>query len=217
MAMKPGLRRFVLLVHITVSVSWIGAVLGFLVLSIAGLKSHNQEVIRGAFVSMDLVGQYAIVPLSFATLVTGLVQALGTQWGLFRYYWVFVKLLLTIFATAALLVHQFTAVKNAAAIALGGAFTLPNEQLSKLGFQLVADSTLAILVLLTATVLSVYKPWGLTNYGRLKLQSQGNQSLSKNVPVKLSFKIFLIVIVLAVAAFVISHLMGGGLGRHGLQ
>jgi len=37
--------------------------------------------------------------MSLAALATGLVQSLGTEWGLLRYYWVLGKLFLTIFAT----------------------------------------------------------------------------------------------------------------------
>ena len=45
------------------------------------------------------------VPLALASLVTGIISSLGTTWGLFRYYWVLVKLGLTSLATLALLVH----------------------------------------------------------------------------------------------------------------
>ena len=41
---------------------------------------------RGAYLAMDLIGWFVIVPLSLASLLTGLVQALGTTWGLFRHY-----------------------------------------------------------------------------------------------------------------------------------
>ena len=44
--------------------------------------------------------------MAFASLLTGLIQSLGTPWGLFRHYRVVVKLLLTVFATAVLLVKM---------------------------------------------------------------------------------------------------------------
>ena len=68
----------------------------------------------GAYTSMDLIGLYTIVLLSLTALATGLLLALGTQWGLFRHYWVLMKLLLAMLATYALLMHQFTAVAEAA-------------------------------------------------------------------------------------------------------
>jgi len=111
-----------------------------------------------------VLGQF-IVPLSFAALLTGLVQSLGTHWGLFRHYWVLVKFALTIGATILLLLHQFTAVAGAARRVSGSsAGTLP--EVGRLETQLVGDAALAVLVLLITTTLLVYKPWGRTSYGR---------------------------------------------------
>lgn len=112
--MTPRLSKFVLTAHITTSVGWPGAVAGFFVLSIAGLTSHDSEVVRSAYISMNLIGLYVLVPLSFAALLTGLVQSLSTHWGLFRHYWVLTKLVLTVGATALPLVHQFLAVAKLA-------------------------------------------------------------------------------------------------------
>ena len=84
--MTPGVRNFALTAHVASSVGWLGAVAGFLVLSIAGLTSANPETVRSAYVAMNLLGQFMIVPLSLAALLTGLIQALGTQWGLVRHY-----------------------------------------------------------------------------------------------------------------------------------
>src|SRR5229473_2107668 len=112
--MTPSLRKLVLTAHITFSVSWIGAVAAFLVLSIAGLTSQDAEVVRGAYVSMNLICLYIIVPLSLTALATGLIQSLGTKWGLFQHYWVLIKFLLTILSITVLLMHQFTAMAEAA-------------------------------------------------------------------------------------------------------
>ena len=108
MTMTPGLRKFALTAHVTSSVGWLGAVAGFLALAVAGLTSQDAQTVRAAYLAMELTGWFVIVPLSLASLLTGLVQSLGTKWGLFRHYWVLVKLLLTIFATIVLLLHMQT-------------------------------------------------------------------------------------------------------------
>lgn len=147
----------------------------------------------------------------------GLVQALGTEWGLLRHYWVLVKLLLTIFATIALLMHQFTAVAEAAKLVSGAAArTLPSAELGRVGTQLVGDASGAILVLLAATALAVYKPWGRTRYGRRKQQEQERREVRQQSGNETPFglKIFLAVIGLLVAAFVFLHLTGCSL-HHG--
>src|SRR5918999_3781741 len=103
MTMTPRLRKLALTAHITSSVGWLGAVAGFLALAIAALTSQGAETVRAAYVAMELTGWYVIVPFCLAALVTGLVVSLGTPWGLFRYYWVLAKFLLTVIAALILL------------------------------------------------------------------------------------------------------------------
>jgi hypothetical protein len=213
--MTPTLRKLNLTAHVTASVGWLGTVASFLVLSIAGLTSPDAEIVRGSYLAMNLIGQFAIVPLSLAALLTGLVQSLGTHWGLFRHYWVLVKFILTVLATILLLLHQFTAVTGAARRVSGNApGTLP--EVGQLGTQLVGDAGLAVVVLLGITILAVYKPWGRTRYGRRQQeQEQGTpipETTAQGLP--LGLKIFLAVIGLIVVGFVVLHLAGGGLARH---
>ncbi len=86
--MRPGLRKLTLTAHVVSSVGWLGAVVAYLALSIAGLTSADPQRIRAAYIAMELVGWWGIVPLSTSSLLTGLLQSLGTAWGLFRHYWV---------------------------------------------------------------------------------------------------------------------------------
>jgi hypothetical protein len=208
--LTPALRKLNLTAHVTSSVGWLGAVVGFLALSIAGLASRDAAIVRGAYLAMNVIGQSVIVPLSLAALLTGLVQSLGTHWGLFRYHWVLMKFALTVGATILLLLHQFVAVASAArrvsATRMG---TLP--EVGRLGPQLVGDAALAVLVLLAATTLSVYKPWGLTRYG----QRTHEQTRPIAAGPSLGLKIALAIIGLIVAGFVLLHLAGHGL-RHGM-
>ncbi len=83
--MNPWLRKFALTAHVVSSVGWLGAVAAFLVLSVVGVTSHDPATVRGCYVSMNLVGAYMIVPLSFPSLISGTVQSLGTHWGFFRH------------------------------------------------------------------------------------------------------------------------------------
>ena len=184
--MTPALRKLTITAHVTFSVGWLGAVAAFLVLGIAGLTSHDAEVVRGAYLSMDLISRFVIIPMCFGALATGLLQALGTPWGLFRYYWILVKFGLAIFVTIALLVHQFVVVAEAAKRISGVASeTLFGADLGPLKTELVRAPSLAIVLLLVATTLGVYKPWGLTRYGRRKQQERrkGQQQPDNETPV----------------------------------
>jgi hypothetical protein len=106
MTMTPSLRKLALTAHVTSSVGWLGAVGGFLALAVAGLTSQDARMVRASYLAMELTASVVIVPLSLASLLTGLVESLGTAWGLFRHYWVLAKLLITVFATILLLVHM---------------------------------------------------------------------------------------------------------------
>ena len=167
--MAPGLRKFALTAHVTVSVGWLGAVAVFLVLAIAGLTSRDAQIVRATYLVMDLTGWFVLVPLCLASVLTGFVSSLGTTWGLFRQYWVLLKVLMTIPSTILLLVH-LRPISYIAGVAL--ATTLSSGDLHGLRIQIVVESAVALLVLLVATALSVYKPKGMTRYGWRKQQEQ---------------------------------------------
>jgi hypothetical protein len=167
--MTPSLRKLVLTTHITVSVAWIGAVAAFLALATAGLSSHNVQVVRVAYPAMELTARFVIVPLAFASLLSGLIQSLGTPWGLFRHYWLSTKFFLTVFATIVLL-KKMPLIGSAARRAAD--MTLSSADLHGAAMPLVVHAAGGILVLLVVTILSVYKPWGLTPYGRRKHQER---------------------------------------------
>src|SRR5437667_8653660 len=106
MTMTPGLRKFALIVHLTSSVGWIGAVVAYLALGVSAVTSRDAQTVRAVWIAMELTGWFVIVPLALAALLTGLVMSLGTQWGLFRHYWVLISLGLTFLATVILVLHM---------------------------------------------------------------------------------------------------------------
>jgi hypothetical protein len=162
MIMTSGLRKFALIAHVTSSVGLLGSIAAFLALAVAGLTSQDARMLRAAYPAMALITRFVIVPLTFASLLTGLTQSLGTPWGLFRHYWVLVKLLLTVFATVVLLA-KMELIGDAARLA--AATTLSRADLRAAGIELVVHSAGGLLVLLVPAVLSVYKPPGMTRYG----------------------------------------------------
>lgn len=207
MTMTPGLRKFTLTSHVIASVGWLGAVAGFLVLAVAGLTSDNPQMVRAAYLAMDLTGWFVIVPLSLASLFTGLVQSLGTTWGLFRHYWVVAKFLINIVATILLLVHMRPATYLAG---IAAATTLSYTDLRGLRIQLAADAGAALLALLVATILSVYKPRGLTPYGRRQLRVEPDRASTASTP----RWVYVFAVVALILLFVFRHLTMGGHGGH---
>jgi hypothetical protein len=170
MTMPPRLRTLALTVHVTSSVGWLGAVAAFLALGIVGLTSRDAPTVRGAYLVMEPAAWFVLVPLAFASLLTGLVQSLGSTWGLFRHYWVLFKLLINVFATAVLLMYMQTFRVMADVAADPGAELRVVRNASP-----VQHAALAMLLLLLATVLAVYKPRGMTRYGQRKQRERHAQ------------------------------------------
>jgi hypothetical protein len=167
MIMPPSLRKFALTAHVTTTVGWLGAVVVFLALGIIGLTSQDAQTARGAYLVMEAAAWFVLVPLAFVSLLTGIVQALGTTWGLFRHYWVLFKLLITVFVTIVLLIYMETF------SVMAGVAADPSADLGVVrNASPTLHAALALLVLLVAVVLAVYKPRGMTRYGWRKQHEQ---------------------------------------------
>ena len=167
MVMRAGVRKLALSAHLTVSVGWIGTVIAYLGLGLAAANSRDDWTIRAAWIAMELIGWYVIVPLAVASLLTGLAMALGTKWGLFRYYWVAISFVLTLFAMVILILHMptVTATVDIALESEGAA-------LDALGGDLFHPA-IGLVILLIVQVLNLYKPPGMTRYGWRKQQEAG--------------------------------------------
>src|SRR5918992_1620811 len=158
MIMSPALRKIALASHLVFAIGWIGTVLAYLALATAAEVSESPDTVRAAWIAMEITGWYVIVPLAVASLITGLVMATGTRWGLFRHYWVLFSLVLTSFATAILVLHMPTVSSQAHA-----ARDADPAHLSSLGSDL-EHPLIGLFVLLAVLILNIYKPRGMTRY-----------------------------------------------------
>ena len=175
MTMAPALRKFALSAHLALSVGWIGAVVAYLAFGVAAATGRDVQTVRAAWIAMDLAGWYVIVPLAVASLLTGIVMALGTRWGILRHYWVLFSLVLTTFATVVLLLHMpgVTELADVAREAGRAGVDALDPQISdRLREGDLLHPGLGLVVLLTIQVLNVYKPPGMTRYGWRKQQEQ---------------------------------------------
>lgn len=148
----------------------------FLALAVIGRTSEHETTVRGAYLVMAPAAWFVLVPLAHASLLSGIALSLGTTWGLFRHYWVVLKLLMTAFATAILLIYMGTFRQMAGVAA---------DPVVELGLvrnpSPLIHSTLALILLLVTTVLGVYKPFGMTAHGRRRQHEQRRQTASTSV------------------------------------
>jgi hypothetical protein len=222
--MRPGLRKFALTTHITLSVGWIGAVLAYLVLVVAAMTRQDAQTLRAGWIAMELIGWYLIVPLALASLLTGFVMALGTPWGVFRHYWVVISLVLTVVATAVLLKHMPTVSFFARVAAQTDGTDVGGLRGALRGELLHAG--VGLLVLLAIEALNVYKPQGTTAYGRRRVSQvalssrltdddgSGQHRGSTTRTPRWVQVLGIHAVGLALLFVIIMHITGGGLRHH---
>ncbi|MCX5192316.1 hypothetical protein OOK31_00145 [Streptomyces sp. NBC_00249] len=139
------------------AVGWVGIEIAQLILGLAGLTTDDAGVVRATRVVMEILGIELIAGIAWTALLTGLILSAATQWGVLKYYWIVTKLVITV------------------ALMLNGHFFLQHwlrEQAEvgkapeSLSLQLVIVMSIALGLLVTATALSIYKPWGKSRRGR---------------------------------------------------
>ena len=162
--MGPATRKTVLVVHVLSSVGWFGAVAAFLALGLEGLASAEPRLVGGVYLATQLITWYVIVPMGVLAFASGLVQSVGTPWGLLRYWWVLFKLVLTSGALVLLFLHIGIVDTAAAHVGANGMSGMGSTEQVRL--QLVVDSAAAAAVLAITTLLSVAKPRGETPFRR---------------------------------------------------
>jgi uncharacterized membrane protein len=161
--------KFLLASHIIISVGWLGTAFAKLVLEISAITTSAPDLSRALYLAMEKLN-IAFPILAISTLVTGVLLSLGTKWGLLEHYWLVTKLVLTVgvILTAIQLDERFIRLSISA---------LSRQSMDNGKILGVASAPTILLVSLTvahllmlgaATVISVYKPWGKTRFGRRK-------------------------------------------------
>jgi hypothetical protein len=142
-------RKVVLTVHVATSVGWLGVDLVLLTLGITGLTGWRPEVVYPA---MGYVGLALFVPLSFLVWLVGVFNAWTTPWGVLRHWWVIAKLSIV----SLMLVLVVFALRPNLVAALEVSGSLGNPYRRSLVIAPAVSSTLLVI----ATTLSMFKPWG---------------------------------------------------------
>lgn len=209
--MKPRVSKLMLTSHITFSVGWLGAVVVFLVLAITGLNSQDIQLARACSLAMKSSAWLVIVPFCIISLFTGIAQALFTKWGLFKHYWIIVKLFLTVVCTLLLLLH-LQPINYLAGVATKASFS--NTQQSEQFINLIAKAGAAVLVLVAITTISVYKPWGKVQFATQSKNQVNNIQNDKNKNAKPLIFYVRIALVVLLLILIIKHLLSGGMHGH---
>ncbi|MFD2027006.1 hypothetical protein [Promicromonospora aerolata] len=157
MNLPPRARKAVLTLHILSAAAWIGIDVLVAVLVGVGL-SGSSATTRG--LALRALAEFVVTPMlvsALACLATGLVLGLATKWGLVRYWWVAVKLVMNLVLCTLIVVALRPGMPE---VGTAGA-ALENGQApgTDLSF-LVFPPAVSLTTLAFATLLAVYKPWG---------------------------------------------------------
>jgi hypothetical protein len=161
MRLSTRWRKALLITHVVSSVGWLGADAVLLLLTATGLSAPSTllgldvgPVDPVLYPAAWFVGIGLLTPLSLAAWLSGVGMSVWTRWGLVRHWWVVVKLASTTVMLGAMLLVLLPSLHAAAQNAITRSLADQDRR------QLVVAPTVACLLLLANTVISVYKPWG---------------------------------------------------------
>jgi hypothetical protein len=149
-SLAPRWRKPLLTLHVGSSAGLLGTDAAVLLLAVTGARGREPAAVYPA---AETIGSLLLVPAALVSLLTGVLLGLLTPWGLFRHWWVALKLVLTT-AGAVLSLVVLTPALAGLADAAGGPIPIAQR------LELVRDSGAASLVLVVTLTLSVYKPFG---------------------------------------------------------
>jgi hypothetical protein len=124
-------------------------------LEVTGLSAGDPVVQGGIAAAMGALASWVLIPVVFTSLVSGLVLALSTPWGLALHWWVLAKCGIAVALTATGLLLMLPRLDQIVA-----------GEGEPVQIRTLLARSLALVLLLVATGISVIKPWGKTPYGR---------------------------------------------------
>ncbi|MVO98189.1 hypothetical protein [Paenibacillus lutrae] len=173
MTFSPSFRKLILTIHVITTMGWLGSAAAYIPIAVYVLNNQDTDMLRPAIEIMSLIANFIVVPVAFASLLTGIALSLGTRWGLFRHYWIFFKLLFTVIAVF-MLVAYIQELSHALSVASKRPLSSKDISILKDSIHIVHPSG-GLLIVVVVTVLSVYKPKGMTKYGwRKQPESKSN-------------------------------------------
>lgn len=152
-----GWRRATLVVHIVSAGAWIGIDVLVAVLVLTGWFADDVGTRSLAYRALAEFVVWPMLGAGLVCLVSGIVLGLGTKWGLVRYWWVAVKLVLNLLLCTLILVLLEPGMD---AVASYGEDLLIGTPSASRVQTLFFPPAVSLTTLTFATVLAVYKPWG---------------------------------------------------------
>lgn len=155
--LRPPTRKTLLVIHIASAGAWIGidVVMGVMVFTALGGDDATRAL---CYRALELFAGWPLIVTGLICLASGVLLGLGTVYGLLRYWWVVVKLVLNVVLVALVAILLRPGVVELAE--QGRRFEAGQAAMLATG-QLVFPPIVSTSALIFATTLAVFKPWGL--------------------------------------------------------
>jgi hypothetical protein len=153
--------------HAVAAACWIGIAVTFVAMSVVAMSTNDIHTTMAIYELMATFDLTLLRWANFATFLTGIALSITTKWGLIRYYWVAAKVAIAV----AILIMAFGFLHDSLERAGHEAAELAATrgtaaQLSGASDVVLWGFSLAMLSLVGALLLSLYKPGGRTRRGR---------------------------------------------------
>ncbi|WHZ05677.1 hypothetical protein QNH48_14040 [Neobacillus sp. YX16] len=149
-------KKWWLSAHILFSAIWLGVTVTFLILSISVLMTNDSQVIKAYYTSMLQMEQTAGRASLIGTVITGLILSLFTKWGLFKFYWIITKEILTFIC----MVLGFICIYYWTINGIHLSEQSISDQFIANHYQLMVWIIIQVILLAILFIISVFKPWG---------------------------------------------------------
>jgi uncharacterized membrane protein len=160
-------KKWLLAIHIMFAGIMLGGAATTVILSITAMNTASAQVLQACYTIMHLLSKTSVRVSTIGTVVTGILLSVLTNWGLFRYYWIIVKEILTLLSIGIGIVgFYYWSLEGLTLVTSEGLDALQNPAFTVNHIQLWIGIVLQILSLTSMTVISVFKPWGRRQTGK---------------------------------------------------
>ncbi|WP_025745917.1 hypothetical protein [Kallotenue papyrolyticum] len=172
----PLVRKSLTVLHAICGIGWMGVDIAVFALLMTARTTDDPALVASSFDAIRIIVPLAVPALSLGMLATGVLLGLGTRWGLIRYWWVLVKLLMALVMVVLVFVSLVPTVSSISVpVPTAASADELRARLGPLPDMLLFPPIVSFLMLGIATILSIFKPWRHTPWSRKPASASGNE------------------------------------------
>jgi hypothetical protein len=160
--LKGTPRKWLLTLHLLFSAIMLGGAVAFLIMSITAASTSDEGMLKACYTMMHILAKTSVKASTIGALVTGILLSMMTQWGLFQYYWIIAKEVLTLLSILLGPIGMYSWTLKAVTLTTAeGLNVLQDPVFIVNNNQLWVGIILQVISLSAMFVISVFKPWGM--------------------------------------------------------